>query len=62
MFTDTCYECGRDTIVSGYMLRVTNTRGDTLFNSKCIVSCIEFMEKSGLMLQGCRIEVMAYEE
>lgn len=56
-----CYECGRDTLIDGYILRVTNTRGDTFFVKPCIKECIEYMEKSGVSLQEYRIEVMAYE-
>lgn len=39
-----CLCCGRDTIIEGYMFRVTNSRFDTLYLSNCIVSCINYME------------------
>jgi len=56
-----CYECGRDTILRGYLPRVTNTNSDTLFVNPCITECIKFMESGGLNLQGYRIEVIKYE-
>jgi len=58
--SETCFECGRDTIVEGYTLRVTNNRNDTLFLSPCILECIKFMEHGGLQPQGYRIEVIKH--
>ena len=55
-----CWDCGHETTVDGYLLRVVNTSDDTLFLSPCIVECVKFMESSGLTMQGYRIEVMAY--
>jgi hypothetical protein len=58
-----CFECGRDTIIDGYILRVTNNRFETLFSSSCIIECINFMEKGGLCDVSCyKIEVMKIGE
>lgn len=54
-----CYCCDRETVIDGYLLRVTNPSGDTLFVSPCIVEAINFMESGGLASVSCyRIEVM----
>ncbi len=59
---DECFNCGRDTIIKGYTLRVVNPRFETLFVSPCIKECINFMEKGGFATVQCyKIEVMPYE-
>lgn len=58
-----CFECGRDTILDGYTLRVVNSNFETLFVSDCIVECIKFMERGGLASVSCyKIEVMKVGE
>ena len=59
MCIDTCYECGGDTILRRYTLRVINPKGDTLFVDPCIAQCVKFMEQGGFSMVSCyRIEVM----
>ena len=54
-----CYGCGYS-YDSDYMLRVVNTRDDTLFVNPCFTCCLEYINEGGLQLQGYRLEVMKY--
>jgi len=60
--TKGCFHCGKDTHISGYILRVVNPSFQTLLVSPCIQECIDFMEKGGFATVQCyKIEVMPYE-
>jgi len=59
MMGKNCCCCDRETIIDGYLLRVTNPNGDTLFVTACIVEAINFMEGGAFSSVSCyRIEVM----
>lgn len=56
---ETCFDCGKDTVMSGYTIRVCNTNQETLFVHPCILECVEYMETSGLFSTSCyKLEVM----
>lgn len=44
-----------------FLLRVTNTSGDTLFVGSCFLKCLDYIKTGPLSLQGYRIEVMKHE-
>ena len=56
---DSCFDCGWD-YHTGYMLRVVNTRDDTLFISPCYNCCLKYITQGALQIPGYRIEVMKY--